>query len=49
MSAINDGFYDKLRRLNGRRNTFWTGAAFQAHNASLLWEYASGIVDKYLL
>jgi hypothetical protein len=49
VSAIKDGFYDRLKGLNGYRNTFWTGAAFHAHDASLLWEYTQAVLDKYLL
>jgi hypothetical protein len=47
VSAFNDGFYDRPRALNGHRNTFWTGAAFQAHDASLIWEYTDGILRKH--
>ncbi|KAL2263206.1 hypothetical protein VTK26DRAFT_7780 [Humicola hyalothermophila] len=28
VSAIQDGFYNKLNKLNGHRSTIWTGAAF---------------------
>jgi len=47
VSAINDGFYDKLNSLNGHRSTFYTGAAYQAHDASLLFEFTTGLLRKY--
>jgi hypothetical protein len=33
--AIRKGFYTKLYGLQGERNTFWTGAAFNAHERIL--------------
>lgn len=46
-SAIQDGFYRKLNDLNGYKNTFWTGAAFQAHDASLIWEHTDRLLKKH--
>ncbi|MEE4542387.1 FAD-dependent oxidoreductase [Streptomyces sp. V4-01] len=37
---ISRGFYRDLTALQGRRRTFWHGAAFQAHDSALLWEFS---------
>jgi hypothetical protein len=37
--AIEDGFYRKLYALQGRRSTWWMGAAFHTHDSSLLWNF----------
>lgn len=42
--AIKNGFYSKLYALQGERNTFWTGAAFNAHDSSMLWVFTEGIL-----
>jgi len=47
-SAIKNGFYKELNGLHGHRNTYYTGAAFQAHDASLIWEYTNTILDKII-
>lgn len=41
---IKDGFYAKLMALEGKRNTYWTGAAFGSHNSALIWEFNMGSV-----
>ncbi|PGG97057.1 hypothetical protein GX51_07509 [Blastomyces parvus] len=41
---IKDGFYDKLYKLQGERNTYWTGAAWRAHDSSLIWRYSEEFV-----
>ncbi|KAF3767282.1 FAD/NAD(P)-binding domain-containing protein [Cryphonectria parasitica EP155] len=38
-SHIKDGFYNKLNALQGRDNTWWTGAAWQAQDSSLIWNW----------
>jgi hypothetical protein len=38
----------ELNELHGHRNTYYTGAAFQAHDASLLWEFTDTILDKIM-
>ncbi|KAE8369710.1 hypothetical protein BDV27DRAFT_172376 [Aspergillus caelatus] len=43
--AIRDGFYKSLYALQGRRNTFYSGAAFHAHDSALLWRFTKGIVE----
>lgn len=37
--AIRDGFYDELNALQGERNTWWTGAAWQAQDSSEIWDW----------
>ncbi|KAL4898270.1 FAD/NAD(P)-binding domain-containing protein [Aspergillus ambiguus] len=37
--SITEGFYEKLKQLQGHRNTWYTGAAFISHDASVLWNY----------
>ena len=37
--AIKGGFYKKLLGLQGERNTWWTGATWQAHDSSLIWNW----------
>jgi hypothetical protein len=38
------GFYSRLYALQGRRSTYWNGAAFQAHDSELLWRYAETLL-----
>ena len=40
------GFYTKLYGLQGHRNTFWNGAAFQAHDSTLLWQYTETLLPQ---
>jgi hypothetical protein len=40
------GFYTKLYALQGHRNTFWNGAAFQAHDSTLLWQYTETLLPQ---
>ncbi|KAL1984986.1 hypothetical protein VTN96DRAFT_8439 [Rasamsonia emersonii] len=47
--AIQSGFYKKLYALQGRRNTYYTGAAFQTHNSFMLWNYTEWHVLPLLL
>ncbi|KAE8152275.1 hypothetical protein BDV25DRAFT_170668 [Aspergillus avenaceus] len=42
--AIRDGFYTSLYALQGQRNTFYSGAAFHAHDSALLWRFTGNIV-----
>lgn len=41
---IADGFYRKLYALQGKRHTYYTGAAFHAHDSSLLWNFTEAYV-----
>jgi hypothetical protein len=34
---IRSGFYQRLNDLQGRRRSFWTGAAWHTYDSSLLW------------
>ncbi|KAN0105839.1 flavin-containing superfamily amine oxidase [Hyaloscypha variabilis] len=36
---IAGGFYDRLNALQGERNTWYTGATWQAHDSSLIWNW----------
>ncbi|KAI9744825.1 MAG: hypothetical protein M1818_001750 [Claussenomyces sp. TS43310] len=44
--AIRSGFYKKLYALQGHRQTFYTGAAFHAHDSSLLWRFTEALLPK---
>ncbi|KUJ12864.1 flavin-containing superfamily amine oxidase [Mollisia scopiformis] len=46
---IADGFYDKLNALQGARNTFWTGATWQAHDSSEIWNWTEYTLLPQLL
>lgn len=37
--AIRNGFYRKMNGLQGKHSTWWTGATWQAHDSSLLWNF----------
>ena len=39
IKAIESGFYSDVNALQGQRNTWWTGATFQAHDSSLIWNW----------
>ena len=41
---IQEGFYKKLYALQGKRETYYTGAAFHTHDSSLLWNYTEAYV-----
>lgn len=41
---IADGFYRKLYALQGKRQTYYTGAAFHSHDSSLIWSYTESNV-----
>lgn len=43
---IADGFYSRLYGLQGRRNTYWNGAAFAAHDSSLIWQYTETLLPE---
>ncbi|KAH8602174.1 flavin-containing superfamily amine oxidase-like protein [Bisporella sp. PMI_857] len=44
--AIASGFYRDLGRLQGQKQTFYTGAAFHTHDSSMLWEYIEAMLPK---
>ncbi|KAG4435010.1 hypothetical protein IFR05_009499 [Cadophora sp. M221] len=41
---IKKGFYKKLLGLQGKRNTYWAGAAFSGHNSGLVWNFNVGTI-----
>jgi hypothetical protein len=43
---ISNGFYRDLTALQGRRHTFWNGAAFQAHDSALLWRFTETLLPR---
>lgn len=46
---IKDRFYDKLLALNGKKNTFYTGAAFQSQDSTVIWQYTEDYILPMLL
>jgi hypothetical protein len=38
------GFYSSLYGLQGRRSTYWNGAAFQAHDSALIWQFTETLL-----
>lgn len=44
--AINNGFYSRLYALQGKRNTWYTGAAFIAQNSGLIWNFTQGLLPQ---
>lgn len=45
VDAIKGGFYARLNGLQGRRRTWWTGATWEAHDSSQIWNWT----EYYLL
>lgn len=43
-TAIKEGFYKQLYKLQGVGNVWWTGAAWHTHDASLLLEFTSDVL-----
>lgn len=41
---IAGGFYNRLFALQGRKNTYWTGAAFVTHDSTLIWQYTETLL-----
>lgn len=44
--AIEAGFYTKLYALQGQRSTFYTGAAWNAHDSSMLWVFTEALLPS---
>ncbi|OCK94972.1 putative FAD dependent oxidoreductase [Cenococcum geophilum 1.58] len=42
--AIKDGFYKKLYALQGQQRTWYTGAAWDVHDSSLLWQFTETLL-----
>lgn len=43
-AAIRDGFYGKLYGLQGQMKTFYTGAAWQTEDSSLIWRFTKALL-----
>ncbi|HKO53373.1 MAG TPA: FAD-dependent oxidoreductase [Polyangiaceae bacterium] len=43
------GYYGSLNDLQGRNRTYYTGAAFQSHDSSLIWRYTKDTVLPLVL
>ena len=41
---VKKGLYNKQFALQGKKNTWWTGAAFVTHDSSEIWEYTEGLI-----
>jgi hypothetical protein len=39
-AKIASGFYNELNALQGKRNTWWTGATFVAHDSTQIWDWS---------
>ncbi|KAB5529008.1 flavin-containing superfamily amine oxidase, partial [Coniochaeta sp. 2T2.1] len=48
-AAIREGFYKKMNLLQGGRDTFYTGAAWQAPNSAQIWAYNNEILLPQLV
>jgi hypothetical protein len=47
--AIKGGFYSRLNALQAHRNTFWTGAAWQTQDSSIIWNFTEyNVLPKIL-
>ena len=44
LEAIAAGFYRRLNALQGRRHTYYSGAAFHLHNSTRIWTGAEGLL-----
>ena len=45
-SDIAAGFYSKVNALQGHNNTFYTSAAFQTNDSSLIWRFTQGLLPQ---
>jgi hypothetical protein len=48
-SAIANGFYSQLNALQGHKSTFYTGAAFQTNDSSLIWRFTAELLPQLLV
>jgi hypothetical protein len=44
--AVKDGFYRDLYSLQGKKRTWWTGAAWHTHDSSLIWRFTEGLLGN---
>ncbi|KAL8372217.1 hypothetical protein RB595_001827 [Gaeumannomyces hyphopodioides] len=42
------GYYKDLYALQGKTNTWWTGAAWQSQDSSLIWAFTQRLVERIL-
>jgi hypothetical protein len=49
VEAVRQGFYRRLNALQGVKNTWWTGAAWQTQDSSLIWNFTEAVVLPRLL
>ncbi|KAF2724200.1 FAD/NAD(P)-binding domain-containing protein [Polychaeton citri CBS 116435] len=47
--AVAGGFYKELNELQGRYNTFWTGAAWESENSASIWKFTEEVMLPALL
>jgi hypothetical protein len=47
--AIRDGFYDELLALQGKKSTYWTGAAWMNQATATLWKYTEEKILPFLV
>ena len=45
-AEISGGFYNTLNSLQGRHNTYYTGAAFQTNDSSLIWQFTESLLPQ---
>jgi len=43
---IENGFYERMYGLQGKRGTWWTGAAWVTQDSTLLWKFTEGILAR---
>ncbi|KAH7555843.1 hypothetical protein BM1_06369 [Bipolaris maydis] len=46
---IDAGFYNRMNALQGQKSFFYTGAAFRAHDSSMIWDYNNQVLLPMLL
>ncbi|KAJ7219026.1 hypothetical protein B0H12DRAFT_1194124 [Mycena haematopus] len=49
VDAVRSGFYQRLNALQGVKNTWWTGAAWQMQDSSMIWNFTEAVVLPKLL
>ncbi|KAI8941053.1 hypothetical protein NX059_002296 [Plenodomus lindquistii] len=47
--ATKNGFYKKMYALQGKRNTFWSGATWRAHDSTASWKFTRDSVLPALI
>ena len=48
-SAIEAGFYQNLNKLQGYRHMYYTGAAFQTQDSSLIWQFTEALLRRVVI